>query len=188
MEIRQTFVVGGQQFETKADAIDYIRKQELLKLANGQEDLAVLLFEHKEAIESAFDTGTIRRVTKTERKRLRDAFEALPADLPKAAEFLREKVMYQGAEVSIMEQLIDSFSWPKQRRMSDEEKAAALSEALKALDISEEVAEWIKNVREDLLAAYGAGVEKRQVSEKALAGLAAYREKMAALKAAEENA
>jgi hypothetical protein len=191
MEIRQAFVVGDQQFDSKAEAMEYLRKPkvmaELLKLTNGQSDLAELLYENKEAIESAFDTGTIRRVTKAERKKIRNAFEALPEELPKAAEFLREKVMYQGAEVSIMEQLIDSFSWPKQRRLNDEEKTVALSDSLKTLNISADVAEWIKSVREDLLTAYEAGVEKRTISQKAVDGLAAYRAKMAALKAAEES-
>jgi hypothetical protein len=191
MEIRQAFVVGDQQFDSKAEAMDYLRRPKvmaaLLKLTNGQSDLAELLYENRDTIESAFDTGMIRRVTKAERKKIRNAFEALPEVLPKAAEFLREKVTYQGAEVSIMEQLIDSFSWPKQRRMTDDEKTAALSESLKTLSISEEVAEWIKNVKDDLFEAYGAGVEKRTIPQKALDGLAAYRAKMAAIKAAEEN-
>jgi hypothetical protein len=71
--------------------------------------------------------------------------------------------------------------------MDETEKAVAARNSLIALTNNEELTDWILANKDALLLAFEAGVEKRVISPKAAEGLAAYRAKKAAEKAAEAN-
>jgi len=183
-QIRKGFIIDGKIFDTNAEAQDYVRrpkiKTALLAVTANKAELADWLLENRESVEMAFEAGTIKRVTKSEKKKLEKACEALkelPHD-PKTA-FL----------IDNLDAVKESFRWPSVTRMSDEEKVVAAKKVL--LDASEgdeALAAWIIENKEAVLAAYQAGIEKRVVSEKASEGLAAYRAKRAAEKAAAEAA
>jgi hypothetical protein len=183
-QIRKGFIIDGKIFDTNAEAQDYVRrpkiKTALLAVTANKAELADWLLENREAVEVAFEAGTIKRVTKSEKKKLEKACEALkelPHD-PKTA-FLIEN----------LDAVKDSFRWPSVTRMNDEEKIAAAQKAL--LDTSEgdtALVAWIIANKDAVLAAYKAGIEPRVVSEKATSGLAVYREKRAAEKAAKHAA
>jgi len=184
-EIRQVYEVNGQKFDTKAEAQDFLRtpkiRTALLAVTAGKTELADWLLENRESVEMSFEVGKIRRVTKSEKKKLEKAVDALVESFshePKIA-FLVENA----------EAIKSSFSWPGVKRMTEEEKnTAARNSLVAATEGREDVAEWIIANKEALLAAYAAGIEKREVSPKATEGLAAYRAKMAAKKAAEKPA
>lgn len=184
MELRQVFTTpDGAQFDTKAEAMDYLRRPKILAalkaLTAGNEELAEWLLENQETVECAFDTGTIRRVTKAEYAKLDKALEAL-----KEIEGNTKIAFLQEHTAAIRE----SFRWPSVKRMNDEEKLAAAHTTLTEAAENEELASWILENKTEILEAYKAGVEKRQVSEKATAGLAAYRAKKAQEKAEREAA
>lgn len=183
-ELKQAFVTpDGKFFETKAEAQNYLRRPKIAEALNelngNNEELTTWLIDNQEQVEISFETGTIRRVTKSEAKKVADGFEALAGieGLPKAVHFLIDNA----------EAFKDSFRWPSVKRMSDEEKT---EEALKSLTIiaegNEKLANWIIANKDALLAAYQAGVVKREVSPKALEGLAAYQAKKKAEKEAAE--
>jgi len=184
-EIRQKFEVNGQFFDSKAEAQDFLRTPKiqtaLLAVTAGKTELTEWLLENRETVEMSFEVGKIRRVTKGEKKKLEKALEALVEHFshePKIA-FLVDNV----------DAIKDSFGWPGVKRMSDEEKAAlARNTLVAATEGREDVAEWIIANKEAILAAYAAGIEKREVSPAATEGLAAYRAKKAAEKAAKEAA
>lgn len=180
MELQQAFVTpDGKVFNTKKEAQDYLRRPKIAEalkaVTNDNAELTEWLLNNQETVEMAFETGTIRRVTKSESKKLAAALEALKAiDNPKVA-FLQENA---GA-------ILDSFRWPSVKRMSDEEKATAARNSLVAAsEGNEELANWILANKDAILAAFEAGVEKRAVNPKAQEALAAYRAKKAAEKAA----
>jgi hypothetical protein len=81
--------------------------------------------------------------------------------------------------------ILDSFRWPSVKRMDEAEKATAARNTLVAAsEGNEKLAEWVLGNKDAILAAYEAGIEKKQINAKAQEGLAAYRAKMAAQKAA----
>jgi len=178
-ELKQVFTTpDGKMFDTKKEALDYLRRPkitvELLKITKNNQELTNWLVENQEQVEVAFETGTIRRVTKGEQKKLDKALEALKEiDDPRIA-FLKDNV----------EAISESFRWPSVKRMDEAEKATAAKNTLVALAGREDVADWILANKDAVLAAYEAGVEKRAVSPKATEALAAYRAKMAEKKAA----
>lgn len=183
-EIKKAFVVDGKVFETQKEASDYVRlpkiRASLLKLTSSNVELTNWLIDNQEKVEVAFETGTIRRVTKSEHKKLL-----------KALEYLKE-TFASDSKLSFLvdntEAIADSFRWPKVKRMTDEEKRLAAKNTLMALsDNNEELVEWVLNNEEAILAAYAAGIEKREINAKALEGLAAYRAAKAAEKAAAES-
>jgi len=184
-EIRQVYEVNGQKFDTKAEAQDFLRKPKirtaLLAVTAGKTELTEWLIDNSETVETAFEVGTIKRVTKSEKKKLEKALDALVegyAHEPKLA-FLVENA---GA-------IKETFRWPSVTRMKDEEKAKAAREALvAATEGREDVADWIIANKDAILAAYAAGIEKREVSTAATEGLNAYRAKKAAEKAAKAAA
>ena len=183
-DIRPVFVVDGKQFDTKAEAVDYQRRPKirtaLLAVTAGKAELTDWLIENRESVEIAFETGTIRRVTKSEKKKLEKAIDEMrkiPHD-PKIAFILDN-----------LDAVKDSFRWPSVNRMTDEQKAVAAKKSLvEATEGREDLADWILSNKDAILAAYEAGVEKRVVSDKATEGLAAYRAKKAAEKLAKEAA
>jgi hypothetical protein len=177
-ELKQVYAIDGKFFDTKKEAQDYLRLPKitasLMKVTNNNKELTEWLVAHQEAVEAAFDTGTIRRVTKSEQKKLDKALEALKEVGDSRLAFLVENA----------EAISDSFRWPSVKRMDDAEKAVAAKNSLVAIAEREDVADWILANKDAVLAAYEAGVEKRVVSPKATEALAAYRAKMAAEKAA----
>jgi len=178
-QIRKGFIIDGQIFDTNAEAQDYVRRPKIMvaltAVAGGKADLATWLLEHRETVEMAFEVGTIRRVTKSEKKKLEKALEALkeiPHD-PKLAFVLDN-----------LDAIKQSFRWPSVERMKEEEKLALARKTLvEASEGNTELADWVLANKEAVLSAYQAGIEKRVVSEKASEGLAAYRAKKAAEKA-----
>jgi dsDNA-binding SOS-regulon protein len=183
MELRQVFTTeDGKVFETKADALNYLRrpkiKAAMMTVTGDNDELSDWLVENQEVVEAAFEAGTIRRVSKSDSTKLTKALEAIvEAANPKFA-FVADNI----------EAIISSFRWPSVKRLSEEEKAAEGKAALVAASENEELADWVIENRQAVLEAYSAGVEKRQVNPKAAEALAAYRAKKAAEKAAAEAA
>ncbi len=168
-------------FDNKADAMDFVRRPkilEALKAFTSDDDLSNWLLDNQEIIEVAFETGSIRRVTKSEHKKLDEALKHLLTIEDKKLDFLKDAVTA----------IKDSFRWPSVKRMSDEEKMAAARNTLTAATGQEDLALWIISNKDAILEAYKAGIEKREVSPKAKEGLAAYQAKKAAEKAAIEKA
>jgi succinate dehydrogenase flavin-adding protein (antitoxin of CptAB toxin-antitoxin module) len=176
----------GQTFDNKADAEDHMRRPKklaaLMALTSQNDELANWLLTEQEAVENAFDTGTIRRVSKTERNKLKTAFdrvkELAPAETTQKLNFLVEHA----------DDILESFRWPTVKRMTDEEKATAAKNTLMgASDNNEDLSNWVLAHKDGILEAYKAGIVKREVNPNAKAALAAYREKKAAEKAAAEG-
>ena len=125
-QIKQVFTLPGvdRTFESKAEAADYLRRPKVLealnKLTEGNAELNTWLFDNRESVEMAFETGTIKRVTKQEAKKLGEALDYIANTLAgdKKAAFVVENI----AAVK------DSFRWPTVKRMTDEEKATAAAE------------------------------------------------------------
>ncbi len=200
MELKQAFVIetpeGIKTFATKAEAQDYLRRPKVLealnKLTDNNGDLSTWLLDNQETMEAAFDTGTIRRVSKSERKKLDDALAFIvdtangnaEKKIPANSEFAKKAAFVVENAAAIAE----VFRWPTVKRMNDEEKAAAAQEALNAVTENPELTAWILSSKDAILEAYSAGVEKRQVNPKAQEALAAYRAQKAAEKAAKEAA
>jgi hypothetical protein len=182
--IQSGFIVNGQVFTTKAEAMDFLRRPQILAalgaVKGATPELAQFVLDNQEAVEQAFETGLIKRVTKQERKLLVDglaALLALSSNDSKAIKFVRDNA----------EQLAATFRWPTVERMDDATKALQARNSLLSI-MPVETAEWILGNKDALLAAFEAGKVKREVSEKAAAGLQAYREKLAAEKAAAAKA
>ncbi len=173
----------GKMFDTKAEALDYLRKPQkeaaLNKLDGDNKELTAWLIANEEAIESTFESTKIRRVTKSEKKQLEKALEAIVASGEKAFAFVIENA---GA-------IADSFRHPSVKRGSDEEQAETIRAGFMVItDNNAEVADWIIASKDGILEAFQAGVVKREVNEKAATALADYRAKKAAEKAAKEAA
>lgn len=181
MELRQVFTTpDGKTFETKAEALDYLRKPKiktaLTAVTGGNAELTEWLLANQEKVEVAFETGTIRRVTKSEHGKLAKALEAL-------------KEIQGNSKIAFLQEnagaILDSFRWPSVKRMDEAEKATAARNTLVAAsEGNEKLAEWILAHKDSILAAYEAGIEKKQINPKAQEALAAYRAKKAAEKAA----
>lgn len=169
----------GVQHDSKQAAMDHLRKPAILAamtaVAGGKKELADWLIAHEEQVQMAFETGNIRRVTKSEGKQLEKALEALKAIEGVAGiKFLQDNI---GA-------IKDSFRWPSVQRMTPEEKATAARNTLVAAsEGNEQLADWVIANKDAVLNAYTAGVVKREVNPKASEALAAYRAKKAAEKA-----
>jgi hypothetical protein len=183
-ELKQVFTTpDGSVFENKADALDHLRAPKiqaaLMKITGNNVDLSKWLTENSDVVKAAFEVGTIRRVTKSERNKLQKALEAVAeAGIP-AAKFLVDNTA----------DLIEGFRWPSVKRMDDAEKVAAARESiLEAGDNNVDLADWAIANKDAILEAYEAGKEKREVSDKAKNALADYRAKKAAEKAAADKA
>ena len=187
MQLKQVFQTpDGQTFDNRADANDHIRRpkilEALLKLTDGNADLSNWLIDNRETVEVAFETGTIKRVTKSEGKKLAASL-AVIKELFEAGD---KRLAFVAENIGAVQ---DSFRWPSVKRMDDAEKATAARNTIAAAaEGNEELATWVVSQKDSILEAYQAGVEKRVVNQKAQDGLAAYREKKAAEKAAAEAA
>jgi hypothetical protein len=181
MELRQVFTTpDGKMFDTKADAMNHLRRpkieEALKKVTDNNAELTSWLLDHQETVEMAFETGSIRRVTKSEHAKLAKALEAL-------------KEIEGNSKISFLQEntaaILESFRWPSVKRMDETEKrTAARNTLVAASEGNEELANWILSNKDAILQAYEAGVIKREVNPKAQEALAAYRAKKAAEKAA----
>lgn len=172
-KISSVIVIEGveETFESKTEAMNYLRRPKILKAlmkATGDnKELSEWLLENQDTVNDAFDSGTIRRVTKAEKKKLDAALKAIVDSGDKAFAFVAENA----TEIS------ESFRWPKVKRMTDEEKATLAKNTLMAAsEDNEELADWVIAHQNDIMEAYAAGKEKREVSPQATIGLTAYRE------------
>lgn len=180
MELKQVFTTpDGKMFDTRQEAMTYLRRPKILealnKVTSNNKELSTWLLENQETVEMAFETGTIRRVTKVEHNKLSKALDAL-------------KEIQGNSKIAFLQEnataILESFRWPSVKRMDDAEKAiAARNTLVSASEGNEELAKWILDNKDAVLNAYDAGVEKRQVNPKAAEALAAYRAKKAAEKA-----
>jgi succinate dehydrogenase flavin-adding protein (antitoxin of CptAB toxin-antitoxin module) len=183
-ELKPVFMTpDGLYFDDKKSAEDHIRKPKIKaafdELVGGENpDLSKWLMEKQEQLEAVFDTGTIRRVSKSENNKLNKALDALLEieDNPKLA-FLIE---HHSA-------IRDSFRWPTVKRLTAEEKITVMTANLMAVaDNDEDLVKWVIENKEQIVECYKAGVEKRPMAPGALEGLAKYRAEKAAEKAAKE--
>jgi len=180
-EIKAVYAAGDKTFDTKAEAVDYLRRpliQEAFEAVTGNSDVIEWLMENQECVEAAFDTGTIKRVTKVEKKKLDKALDLLKESDEPGFAFLVENV----------DAISSSFRWPSVKRMTDEEKVSAAKLAIVAESDDEALADWIIANKEAVIECYKAGVVKRTVHPNAQSGLAKYKEEKAAEKAAKEAA
>ena len=188
-EINQVFSApdgqgGVKYFSSKKEAQDFLRLPKvtsaLMAVTDNNTQLTEWLIENQETVEIAFETGTIRRVTKSELNTLTKEMKILTEEIanPKLA-FINKNA----------QAIIESFRWPSVRRMTAEEKETAAKNTLVAICDQEDLAVWVIAHKDEILASYAAGIVKRVVTPQATSGLAAYREKMRlekeALKAAE---
>lgn len=172
----------GVTHESEAAAEAHMRRPKILEALNAitqdNTELSEWLLENKEDIVGCLDTGTIRRVTKAERKKLKvacDRVKELYASGEKALAFLAENA----------DDLVETFRYPTTTRMTEEEKANAIRMSVLAIsEGNEDLARFVAEHRAQILEAYEAGKIKREVSPKAKDALAAYRAAKAAEKAA----
>jgi hypothetical protein len=161
-ELKKGYMVDGQVFTTKAEAEEHMRipevKKALTELA-GNENSAEWLFTNKVGILDCYKAGVIRRVSKAERAQLAKALDEVES----------------GFLVDFRDAIIESFRWPTVKRESKPEEL--VREAFIDLcDGNEDLADWLIASKDELQKAYDAGKIKREVSPKALAALAKYRE------------
>ena len=176
----------GQVFNNRADAERHLRapqiKAALLAVAGGSAELAAALFDNESDVSGAFESGTIKRVTKAERNKLKSEMDKLVATHGTVYKFIAENA----------NDIVDSFRWPTQTRLTDEEKASLQRRTLLGVfDGDEKVVALVIQEKDKILAAYGAGKPERKVSNAAQEGLALYRamkdaeKRIAELKASE---
>ena len=111
-QFRQVIVTpDGKQHESMAEAKAWIRRPMIMTaltaICGGNGKLADWLLNNQETVEMAFETGTIRRVSKNERKQLAAALDHLATLADPKLAFLKE---HKAA-------VIDSFRWPTVTRM-----------------------------------------------------------------------
>jgi len=181
MEISQVFTVNGINFDTKAEAMDYIRRPKIAEALTaltgaGNDELVTWLLDNQDSVEDAFESGTIKRVTKAENAKMVKALDAVVESGDKAFAFIIDNV----------DAFKDSFRWPSVKRMSEEEKALTARNTLIAASGNDELSDWVIANRDAVIAAYSAGIVKREVSDKAKNALADYQAKKKAEKEALE--
>lgn len=184
-EIKQTFEVNGKHFATKAEAVAYAQvpviREALNKLTSNNTDLTEWLITNKIAVQNLFKSAAPRRVTKAEHKQLAKALNYIASKLSDdpQAEFV----------ISNIDNIQTSFKYPTVKRMSDEEQTVVMRDnATQLADGNKDLALWLIDNKAAVLTAYDAGKPKREVSQKAMDALAAYRAKKAAEKEAAAKA
>jgi len=167
----------GQAFDTKAEAMEHMRKPHVVEALNSViEDNAELvdwMADNREAITDAFSAGKIKRVSKAEKAQLEKALKAIvEANEPKF-KFIAEN----------HEAVLETFRWPSQTRLTADQQVAEVKSELTSLaDNNEEVADFIIENKDALLAAFEAGKVKREINPKAKEGLAKYQAEQKRLK------
>jgi hypothetical protein len=175
-QIQQAFVIDGKVFATKAEAQAFIRRPLILKafldLTKNNEELSNWLVENQETVEAAFETGTIRRVTKSDYNKLDKALAELT----------------HGFLFDNLEAVRESFRWPAVKRLTAEQKVAEATTLLANASGNPELAAYVVANQDAILEGYKAGVEKREINTNAVAGLNEWRARQAAEKAELEAA
>jgi hypothetical protein len=144
-------------------------------LTENNAELSDWLKNKAAEIGEAFEGSTVARVSKKEREALQKALAAISLTANPEFAFVIDNAA----------QIAESFRWPVQKRMSAEELVNKANEVLMDLTGGNvELTSWIIAKKDDLLAAFAAGVKKRVVSEKATAALAKYQADQKAIKAA----
>jgi dsDNA-binding SOS-regulon protein len=184
-ELKQVYQAeDGSTFNTKKEAEDHMRLPKvhsaLMALTEANQELSDWLLGNKDNLVDVFGTGTVKRVTKAERNKLKKGLDAVVeahTGEPKYA-FLVENA----AEIA------KSFKWPGQKRLVGEEKDAAIKESLIELvgEDNTKLADWIVAEREKVEECFEAGKPKREVSQAAIDGLKKYQDEQKAKKAAAE--
>lgn len=178
LELSQVYKTpDGAEFTNKQDALNHMRRpkisEAMLKISGANAGLVDWLLDNQESVENAFDVGTIRRVTKADAKKLAASLAAL-VEVAKG----NPKLSFLAENAGAVQ---DSFRWPAVKRMDEAEKAtAARNSLLASTEGNEQMTGWIILNKDAIMAAYEAGVEKRQVNDKATQALAEYRARMAA--------
>lgn len=189
----------GKTFETKTEAENHLRrpfKERVLTAVTGGGNPALVdwLIDNEEAICDVYESTRVRRVTKAEKNRLIKALTSVT----KAHATVAEDGTISGIEpafaflIENAHDIAESFRWPSVKRGTAEEQAATIRQNFMILTADEagngnsELSDWLIANKDAILEAYEAGKTKRQVSEKAAAGLAAYQAQRAALKRAAE--
>jgi dsDNA-binding SOS-regulon protein len=192
-ELTQVFKVGDRFFDTKAEAEAFVRRPKIVDalratVGTGEQADRLIdwLVENQEAVEGAFDVGTIKRVTKSELKKIEKDVEAAPAFLETPEGKAFAKAMPFMAENLVV--AFEGFRWPAVKRMDDAAKAAEMVRVLTEASENEKLAAYIVENREAITEAYKAAKPTRPVSPNATNALAEYRAKQAAEKAAREAA
>lgn len=181
-QLVQKFVTeDGKQFDTKAEALSYLRRPHQEKAFNAlnknNAELTAWLIDNQDEIESTFESTKVRRVTKQEKKALEKALEVIKAANDKAYAFLADNA----------EAIVESFRWPSVKRMTPEESSEAIQKGFMELtEGNADVTKWLIANKDAILECYQAGVVKREINPKAQDALKAYRERKAAEKAAAE--
>ena len=165
--------------DAKQKAIDHMRlpliTSAFMTLAKGNKEMTEYLIANEDEVVSAFETGTIKLVTKKERQPLEDALKKVVEVANPDFKFINDH----------SEAILESFRWPTVKRMSEEEKALAARNSLMALTNGNvELVDWILANKEGVMEAYEAGKVKRAVSDAGIKALEEYRAKKAAEKAA----
>lgn len=173
----------GQMFDTKAEALDHLRKPLVLaalnKVTEANADLNAWLFENRNEIADTFESTKIRRVTKSEKNALKKALDSIVAAGEKSFAFVADNC----------EEILDSFRWPSVKRGTEEEQLATVKAGFMALtEDNAELSDWLVASKDAILEAFQAGVVKREVNPKAAEALAAYQAAKKAEKAAAEAA
>jgi hypothetical protein len=183
MELNQVYrTPDGQTFDSKAEAMDHMRRPVITEALNGLIDdnaeLVTWLIDNRTQIEDAFEAGTIKRVSKSEKNQLEKALKAISdANEPKF------KFVADNAAA-----ILDTFRWPKVTRMDADEKTAVVKTELTTLaDGNADVADFVIENKTAILEAYEAGRVKRALNPKAKEGLARYQAEKAAAKAAAQT-
>jgi hypothetical protein len=183
--LKQVFTTpDGKQFDTKAEALDYLRKPKVLQalnsVTNSNAELNEFLYNNQEALEDVFQAGTVQRVSKAERKALDKALEAVKASGNKNFEFIAVNA----------DAIAASFKWPTVARVPEEAKEALITaELMKITDNDADLADWIKASKDAIFASFEAGKLKRADPPAAATdALAHYRAQMAELKVLKDTA
>lgn len=172
----------GKAFDSKKEALDHMRKpkiKEALSKITSNTELVDWLLDNQESVEMAFEVGVIKRVSKQDHVKLQKALDHLKTLTDSKLSFLQDNASA----------ILDSFRWPSVKRMDEAEKTTAARNSLIAsTEGNEELATWIIANKDAVMNAYEAGKEKKPINEAAAKGLAEYRARKAAEKAAAEAA
>jgi hypothetical protein len=176
------YLYDGKIFSSKADVEDYIRtpqiKEALGKMIEDEGSINWIV-ENRTDILDCFSVGTSRRVLKSERNQLQKALDEV-IELDKVADTKKLSFIAENAGA-----IHESFKWPAQKKLSQEETAVVIKNSLNAIDKSDaDLTDFIVENVDDIKEAFDAGKIKRKVDPKATAGLEAYRRKRAAEKKA----
>ena len=144
----------GKWFATVTEARDYLRKPliqaALRKVAGGDQNLADFLLENDDEILKAFEAGTVARVTKAERNKIKKGLDYLVTIADPRLRYLQENA----------DAILESFRWPSVKRLTPEQKVEETKKMLTAISDANAAA-WIIANKDAIMSAYDEGVEKR---------------------------